>query len=225
MNELTAIVEQRIAGRPLEHILGWAEFCGLRIELDQGVFVPRRRTEFLVHRAITVAPSGAVAVDLCCGSGAVGAALAAAVDQVELYAVDIDPTAVRCARCNLTFAGAEVYEGDLCRPLPTHLRGRVDVLVCNAPYVPTQAIDLLPPEARKHEDPVALDGGSDGLDVVRRLVSEAPRWLAPGGHLLFEVSEAQASDAAGIVAGHELIASVAGSDDFDATVVMGRMPA
>jgi release factor glutamine methyltransferase len=132
---------------------------------------------------------------------------------------------VRCARRNLASAGAEVYEGDLCQPLPRHLRGRVDVLVCNAPYVPTQAIDLLPPEARKHEDSVALNGGPDGLDVVRRLISEAPRWLAPGGHLLFEVSAAQAPDAAVIVADHGLIANVASSDDFDATVVIGRRPA
>ena len=143
--DLAAMVDRRVAGLPLEHVLGWAEFCGLRIAVDPGVFVPRRRTEFLVRppgrrprRATTVV------VDLCCGSGAVGAALVAALDRVELYAVDIDPAAVRCARRNVAAAGGQVYEGDLYEPLPATLRGRVDVLVANAPYVPTEAIGLLP---------------------------------------------------------------------------------
>ena len=121
-----------------------------------------------------------------------GAALAAALDRVELYAVDIDPAAVRCARRNVAAAGGQVYEGDLYEPLPATLRGRVDVLVANAPYVPTEAVGLLPPEARIHEPRVALDGGADGLDVLRRVAAAAPLWLAPGGHLLVETSERQA---------------------------------
>ena len=134
--DLAAMVDRRVAGLPLEHVLGWAEFCGLRIAVDPGVFVPRRRTEFLVGQATALARPGAVVVDLCCGSGAVGAALVAALDRVELYAVDLDPTAVRCARRNVAAAGGQVYEGDLYDPLPATLRGRVDVLVANAPYVP-----------------------------------------------------------------------------------------
>jgi len=120
------MVDRRAAGVPLEHVLGWAEFCGLRIAVDPGVFVPRRRTEFLARQAAALARPRAVVVDLCCGSGAVGAALAAALDRVELYAVDIDPAAVRCARRNLAGAGGQVYEGDLYQPLPATLRGRVD---------------------------------------------------------------------------------------------------
>ncbi len=220
-NDLVTMVEHRVAGLPLEHVLGWAEFCGLRIVVDRGVFVPRRRTEFLVQQAVTFTPPRGVAVDLCCGSGAVGAALAAAVDYIDLYAVDINPAAVQCARRNLASSGGQVYEGDLFEPLPIHLRGRVDVLVSNAPYVPTQAIKLLPPEARMHEVPVALDGGADGLDVIRRLTAEAPHRLAAGGHLLFEVSESQAPDAARTVAANGLIASVARAGDLDATVVIG----
>ncbi len=96
--ELSAMVDRRAAGLPLEHVLGWAEFCGLRIAVDPGVFVPRRRTEFLVRQAIAIAPACPVIVDLCCGTGAVGAALAAALDGAELHATDIDPAAVRCAR-------------------------------------------------------------------------------------------------------------------------------
>ncbi|MGH3763447.1 MAG: putative protein N(5)-glutamine methyltransferase, partial [Actinophytocola sp.] len=123
-------------------------------------------------------------------SGAVAAAVAATVPDAELHGTDIDPAAVRCARRNVP--GGHLYGGDLYEPLPATLRGRVDVLVANAPYVPTDAIDLMPPEARLHEPRVALDGGVDGLDVLRRVIAGAPAWLAPGGHLLVETSDAQA---------------------------------
>ena len=176
-------------------------FCGLRIAVDPGVFVPRRRTEFLVHQATALAqqaqagavpPPPMVIVDLCCGSGAVGAALAAALEHVDLYAADLEPAAVLCARRNVAAAGGQVFQGDLYEPLPTTLLGRVDLLVANAPYVPTGAMALLPPEARLHEPRLALDGGGDGLDIARRVVEAAPLWLAPGGCLLIETSERQA---------------------------------
>src|SRR6266851_1957314 len=109
--ELDGMVGQRAAGLPLEQVIGWAEFCGLRITMTPGVFVPRRRTEFLVRQAAALARPGAVIVDLCCGAGAIGAALAAAVDRAEVYAADIDPAAVRCARRNLP--GGRVHQGDL----------------------------------------------------------------------------------------------------------------
>ena len=101
-----------------------------------------------------------------------------------MHAADIDPAAVRCARRNLGPAGGQVYQGDLYGPLPAGLRGRVDILLANVPYVPTSDVALLPPEAREHEARVALDGGPDGLDVLRRVAAGAPAWLAPGGHLL-----------------------------------------
>jgi release factor glutamine methyltransferase len=220
--ELTAMVDQRVAGLPLEQILGWAEFCGLRIVVEPGVFVPRRRTELLVREAASLARPGAVVVDLCCGSGAVGAALAAAVDGLELYAVDIDPAAVRCARRNVARSG-RVYKGDLYEPLPRALRGRVDILAVNAPYVPTDAVALMPPEARLHEARVALDGGADGLDVQRRVAADAAEWLAPRGHLLIETSERQAPQTAELVARSGLTPRVVRSDDLDATVVVGSL--
>ncbi|MEV0424829.1 putative protein N(5)-glutamine methyltransferase [Streptosporangium canum] len=245
--DLAAMVERRVAGLPLEHVLGWAEFCGLRITVDPGVFVPRRRTEFLARQAVALARQVAapaapadqadqadqavrvrprtVVVDLCCGSGAVGAALVAALDRVELHAVDIGPAEVRCAHRNVAAAGGRVYEGDLYEPLPATLRGRVDVLVASAPYVPTEAIDLLPPEARIHEPRVALDGGADGLDVVRRVIAEAPLWLAPAGCLLVEMSERQAPQALETVARAGLIPRVASFDELNATVVIGTRPA
>ncbi|GGX33610.1 putative protein N(5)-glutamine methyltransferase [Streptomyces chryseus] len=223
---LFAMVESRAEGLPLEHVLGWAQFRGHRFAVDPGVFVPRRRTEFLVEQAVALAPARAVVVDLCCGSGALGAALAASLEQVELYAADVDPAAVRCARRNVTAAGGQVYEGDLFAPLPaTTLRGRVDVLLANVPYVPTDEIDLLPPEARIHEARVALDGGADGLDVLRRVTADTARWLAPGGHLLFETSERQMPRAVETVVRGGLVPRVVTSDELYATVVIGTRAA
>jgi release factor glutamine methyltransferase len=224
VDDLTSMVDRRVAGFPLEHVIGWAEFCGLRIAVDPGVFIPRHRTEFLVRQAAALTQSGAVVVDLCCGSGAVGTALASTLERIELYATDIDPAAVRCARRNITAAAGHVYEGDLYEPLPSILRGRVDVLVANAPYVPTEAIRLLPPEARIYETRVALDGGADGLDVQRRVVAAAPMWLAPGGHLLVETSQRQAPQTVKIFAHSGLIPQVARLDELDATVVIGTRP-
>jgi release factor glutamine methyltransferase len=219
--ELAAMVDRRTTGEPLEHILGWAEFRGLRIAVHPGVFIPRRRTEFLVEQALTGLAAGAVVVDLCCGSGAVAAALAAAVPGLQAHAVDIDPAAVRCARRNLP--GGQVYEGDLYRPLPRRLRGGVDLLVANAPYVPTGELGLLPAEARGHEPRAALDGGADGLDVVRRVIRAAPPWLAPGGRLLIETSRHQAPIIRDAIAAAGLTPRVSRSDERDATVVGGRV--
>ncbi|MEU9783781.1 putative protein N(5)-glutamine methyltransferase [Streptomyces phaeochromogenes] len=218
--ELTVMVDRRVAGLPLEHVLGWAEFRGLRIAVEPGVFVPRRRTEFLVEQAVALAPEAPVVVDLCCGSGAVGAALAAALPGAELHAADVDPAAVRCARRNVG-AGAHVYEGDLFEALPRGLRGRIGVLAANVPYVPSGEVGLLPPEARDHEPLVALDGGGDGLDVLRRVAVEAPRWLAPGGSLLVETSECQAGLAVEILADAGLIPRLEVSGELYANVVIG----
>jgi len=221
---LAAMVERRVAGLPLEHVVGWAEFCGLRVAVDPGVFVPRQRTELLARRAAALARPGATVVDLACGSGAVGLAVAALVDGVTLHAVDIEPAAVRCARRNLAPVGAHVYEGDLFDPLPAHLRGRVDVLVANVPYVPTAAVHLMPREARDNEPLVALDGGFDGLAVFRRVAAGARDWLAPGGHLLMETGADQAAAAAGALAAAGLAPDVVSDEELPATVVSGRVP-
>ena len=219
--ELAAMVDRRVAGLPLEQVLGWAEFCGLRIAVDPGVFVPRRRTEFLVRQAEALARPGDVIVDLCCGTGAIAAALAARVDQAEVHAADIDPAAVRCTRRNLAGSTGRVYEGDLFEPLPPALRGRVAILAANVPYVPAAEIELLPAEARAHEPRVALDGGPDGLDLLRRVAAGAPAWLGPGGHLLIETSERQAPSAVAAFVASGLRARVESSADLGATVVIG----
>jgi release factor glutamine methyltransferase len=156
-----------------------------------------------------------VVVDLCCGTGAIGAAIAAAVPGAEVHAADVDPAAVACARRNVPV----VHQGDLYAALPDHLRGRVDLLVVNAPYVPTAAIATMPPEARDHEPRVALDGGVDGLDVQRRVAADAPAWLRPGGALLIETGADQAPRTAALFAAAGLTAEVAYAED--ATVVTG----
>lgn len=223
--ELDALVARRVAGSPLEQVLGWAEFGGLRIAVEPGVFVPRRRTELLVREAAARRPR--VLVELCCGSGAVAAVLAARLPGLEVHAADVDPAAVRCARRNLPTG--HVYAGDLDAPLPARLRHRVDVLVANAPYVPTAAIAAMPPEARDHEPRVALDGGADGLDVARRVLAAAPGWLAPGGVVIVETSVRQAPELAAAAAALGLRPAVVTDDEMEGTAVVagaafGRSP-
>ena len=230
--ELDELVRRRVEGLPLEQVLGWAEFCGLRILLDPQVFVPRRRTEYLVRQGVkllrargsrlTAGAAGTpVVVDLCCGSGAVGTALAASAGPIELHAADVDAAATACARRNVLPLGGEVHEGDLYGALPDRLRGRVDLLAVNAPYVPSGMIETMPPEARLHEKRSSLDGGPDGLELQRRVAAAAPEWLAPGGHLLIETSRQQAARTVQIFAGSGLSARVFRSRKRDATVVLG----
>lgn len=219
--ELAELADRRVAGFPLEHIIGWADFCGLRIELDPGIFVPRQRTEFLVRQAVALTRPGDVVVDLCCGSGAVGAALVASMECIELHAVDIDPAAVQCARRNIQLGKGFVYEGDLYDPIPVQLYNRVNVIIANAPYVPTEAIKFMPTEARVHEARIALDGGVDGLDVQRRIVAEAPHWLTKGGFLLVETSEKQAPLTAELFAQYGLIPKWVRSEEQDTNVIIG----
>jgi release factor glutamine methyltransferase len=233
--DLAEMVERRAAGLPLEHVVGWAEFCGLRVAVGPGVFVPRRRSELLVRQAIAVAsaprpdagPARAarpVVLDLCCGSGAIGVAVVAALGEAELHAADLEPAAVACARANVAAVGGQVYLGDLYDPLPATLRGRVDVLVVNAPYVPTAGIALLPSEARLHEPAIALDGGTDGVAIHRLVAAEAAAWLAPAGRLLIETSERQAGLTAAAMTAGGLVPTVISDDDLAATVVVGSLP-
>jgi release factor glutamine methyltransferase len=225
---LGELVERRIGGEPLEHLLGRVDFCGLRLAVEPGVFVPRSRTALLVEHALRALPERGsprpVAVDLCCGCGAVGAALLAARPETDLHAADVDPAAVACARVNVARVGGSVHQGDLYAALPAGLQGRVEVLLANVPYVPTEAIALMPPEARLFEPRVALDGGADGLDVARRVTAAALEWLAPGGCLLFETGEEQSTTAVGIATAAGLRARVAADDERGATVVLATRP-
>ncbi|MEV4466965.1 putative protein N(5)-glutamine methyltransferase [Micromonospora echinofusca] len=221
---LADLVERRVAGLPLEHVLGWAEFCGERIAVDPGVFVPRARTALLVDAAVAVTGPAAAVVDLCCGSGATTVALARRLAPRWLAAADVDPAAVACARRNLAPLAVPVFEGDLYDPLPVGWRGRLDLVLANAPYVPTAAVALMPPEARLHEAPVALDGGADGLAVLRRVAEGAARWLAPGGHLVVEAGETQVDALRAALTAVGLHPTVLRDDERDAIAVTARRP-
>ena len=227
--ELENMLRRRVEGLPLEQVVGWAEFAGLRVGVAAGVFVPRRRSEFLVATAIALETAERpVIADVCCGTGALGLAVAAGLSiagrgETELHAAEIDPDAVACARRNVEPAGGRVYEGDLYEPLPESLKGKVTTLLCNAPYVPTGDIAFLPAEAREYEHHVALDGGADGLDILRRAAAGAPEWLTPGGHLLVETSEHQAGAMTAIMTETGLAPRVFSDDEYGSTVVTGRL--
>jgi len=217
--DLARMVADRVAGLPLEQVVGYAEFCGLRVAVAPGVFVPRRRSTALVRLAAVGLGPGDVALDLCCGTGAIGAALLAAVPGLEVHAADVDPAAVACARRNLP--PGRVVESDLYDGLPAGLRGRLSVIVANAPYVPTDAIATMPPEARDHEHRVALDGGADGLDVQRRVIAAARAWLRPGGVLLVECGAHQAEASVAAMRAAGLAADVLHDDELGGTAVRG----
>lgn len=222
--DLDALVTRRVAGEPLEVLVGWADFAGVRVGVTPGVFVPRQRTALLAELAVDGLADGDVVVDLCCGTGAIGLAIATRAPGIVLHAADIEPAAVACARTNLAPVGGHVHEGDLDDPLPDELVGTVAVLVANVPYVPTGSIALMPPESRDHEPRVTVDGGADGLDVVRRLARIARRWLQPGGRLLVETSVEQADAVVALFAAAGLSARAHHDEERSATAVVGRLP-
>jgi release factor glutamine methyltransferase len=185
---LDDLVSRRTNGEPIAWLTGAVTFCGLRLFVEPGVYVPRSQTEPLARRAVTVLPSTGVAVDLCTGAGAIAAAMAAAVPTAQVLATELDHTAARCARRN----GVEVFEGFLDDPLPRAFVHRVDVLTAVVPYVPTDSLRLLPRDVRAFEPRLALDGGVDGMDVLAEVVRRSTRWLRPGGWLLLELGGDQA---------------------------------
>ena len=219
--EVEAWTARRVAGEPLERIVGWVDFAGVRVLLGPDVFVPRAKTGLLVRLAVETSPE--LVVDLCCGSGAVGAAVAARVPGAEVWASDLEAACVACARRNLP--PDRVVQGDLFDGLPAHLRGRVDVVTANAPYVPTAAIPTLPTEARDHEPLVALDGGRDGIDLHRRIAAEAGAWLRPGGRLIIETGPAVAHLTAAGCRGAGLEPRVVRDEDLEAVAVVAVAPA
>jgi release factor glutamine methyltransferase len=223
-DELATLVGRRTKGEPLEQVVGYADFCGVRIRLRPGVFVPRVRSGLLARIAISSAErkTAPIVVDLCCGSGALAAVVATRVRVGALHAADVDAAAVACAGDNLAAWGGHVHHGDLFAALPTSLLGRIDVLLANVPYVPTEHIRLLPAEARLHEPRTALDGGLDGLDLLRAVAKTAPSWLAPGGVMLSEVMAAQAEAATVVMHESSLRPEIVTDDDLEATVVLGH---
>jgi release factor glutamine methyltransferase len=185
---LDAAVRRRLTGEPLAWITGRVTFCELDVHVDPDVYVPRWLTEPLALRAVGRLPEQGIAVDLCTGSGAIAVVLRARRPEARVVATDIDPRAVACAAAN----GVAAYLGDLFEPLPADLDGRVDVVVSVVPYVPTPELPLLQRDTFTFERPLSYDGGTDGADILRRVLVEAPRYLRRGGALLLEVGGDQA---------------------------------
>jgi release factor glutamine methyltransferase len=182
---LEAWVRRRERGEPLPWITGRMEFCGRSVRVDSGVYVPRVQSEDLARRAAALLAAAdddvPAAADLCTGAGAIAAHIRASLPAARVVGLDIDPRAAACARRN----GVPALVGDLERaPLRP---GAFAVVTAVAPYVPTAAIRLLPADVQRYEPRAALDGGDDGLDVVRRVVAAAAHLLRPGGWLVTEL--------------------------------------
>jgi release factor glutamine methyltransferase len=210
---LRSFVERRLTGEPLAWIIGSVSFCGVKIRVDPGVYVPRWQSEPLVRRAAQRLPARGVAIDLCSGSGAVAKALMTRHPHARVVASDIDSSAVACATAN----GVETYLGDLFTPLPRDLEGRFDVVVAVAPYVPTSELALLQRDTFTFESPLAYDGGGDGTDILRRVISASPRFLRHGGALLLEIGGNQADALSAYLAGAGYMAvEVLADEDGDA---------
>jgi release factor glutamine methyltransferase len=194
---LGALVERRVAGSPLAHLTGRQSFLGVELLAGPEALVPRVETEILGRTALDLVRTtdGSLVVDLCTGAGNLAAAVAVAAPQVTLHAADLSTSAVGLARANMVFAGVAdrvtVSDGDLFDALPADLRGRVDVLICNPPYISSARVGEMAAEISEHEPRMAFDGGSLGLSIVSRLVQEAPDWLRPGGWLCFEIGLGQ----------------------------------
>lgn len=197
---LDDLVARRLRGEPLAWIRGFVRFCGVRVLVHPGVFVPRPHTEALARRAVGLLPDRGVAVDLCTGSGAVAAVLRSARPNATVLATDLDPVAVACARAN----GIDALLGDLDEPIPRDMLDRVDVVTAVVPYVPAEELHLLPRDVLDHEPRHALEGGPGGAAVLARAAAAAGRLLRPGGRVLLELGGDQADKVARILSEHGL---------------------
>jgi len=185
---LDSLVRRRLSGEPLAWITGSVTFCDSEIRVDPGVYVPRWQSEPLARRAVERLPASGAAIDLCTGAGAIAKTLRKERPGAQVVASDISELAVACAAAN----GVEVYRGDLFSPLPSKLEGSVDVVVGAVPYVPTLALALLPHGTLAFESPLSYDGGIDGTEILRRVLTDSPRFLRRGGALLLELGGEQA---------------------------------
>lgn len=185
---LVSLVHRRLRGEPLAWVTGHAAFGELIVTVNPGTYVPRWQSLELAGRAAARLPEHGLGIDLCTGSGAIAAAMRLRRPSARIVGTDIDPGAIACARAN----GVEALRGDLFDPIPSDFEGATDVVVAVVPYVPTSALQYLPHDARAYELPSHYHGGADGTDVLRRVVTGAPRFLRPGGALLLEVGGEQA---------------------------------
>ena len=184
---LLELVACRCNGEPLAWLVGWTRFCGERVLVRPGVYVPRPQSEQLADEALARLPRCGLAVDLCTGSGAIAVVLGRRRPGARV-ATEIDPLAAACARDN----GIEVIVGDMTAALPDEVRGRIDVVTAVVPYVPSDELRLLPCDIVTYEPKRALDGGVDGTDLLRRAILESVGLLRSGGSLLLELGGSEA---------------------------------
>jgi release factor glutamine methyltransferase len=206
LEQYRELVRRRARSEPVAYILGEKEFYGLRLKTTPAALIPRPETELLVDEALELAknlwPDGAIeAADIGCGGGAVALALARELPRAEIRAVDLSPDALALALANARELGLDsrltFMEGDLAAPLA----GRRFHLICaNLPYIPEEEMAGLMPDVGNYEPRLALNGGPEGLGLIRRLLPDVPGLLAPGGRLLLEIwpdSLAALADSAG----------------------------
>ena len=182
-SRLELLLQRRLTGEPLAWITGRTEFCGLELLVDRGVYVARWQTEPLARLAAQRLPVQGTAIDLSTGSGAIARVLMTSRPAARVVATDLDEAAVACARRN----GVDAYHGDLFNPLPAGLEGDTDVVVAVVPYVPSAELALLQRDTLRFESPLAYDGGGDGTEILKAVISESTRFLRPGGRLLLEI--------------------------------------
>ncbi len=189
--DFESLLLRRLAREPVSYIVGRREFWGRPFLVDPSVLVPRPETELLVERALKIAPPGGIVADIGTGSGCI--AISVALDRPDLvvYATDRSPEALAVARLNAAELGAEgrirFLEGSLLDPLPE----RADVIIANLPYVPTQELAELELEVSSWEPRPALDGGPDGLDLVRQLITQLPSHVKQPAACLLEIDPRQ----------------------------------
>jgi release factor glutamine methyltransferase len=198
------LVRRRAQGQPLQQILGETEFYSRVFKVKPGVFIPRPETERLVEEAVALlAPPdrrllAPVVVEIGCGTGIIGISLAMEIPRLTVYATDVNPTAVKLTEHNAHTLGAgpriHVLPGNRFDPLPAHLKGQVDLVVSNPPYIREADIPGLAAEVSEHDPVEALSGGQDGLVFYRALVSGVSDWLRPGGHMAVEIGDDQGQD-------------------------------
>ena len=194
-------VSRRARREPLQRILGWEEFRGVRVRLTDAVLVPRPETETLVEWALALLPPpGArrlLAIDLGTGSGCIACALASERPDLDVIAVDVSPAAAAVARDNTRALGLASRVGVVAADLLDGIRDLgADLIVSNPPYLPSALVPELPPEVRIHEPRLALDGGADGLALIRRIATTARRYLRPSGALAIETAGGDQVEAA-----------------------------
>lgn len=199
--QFSMLVERRLNSEPVAYLLGRRAFYDREFIVTPAVLIPRPETEDLLERALAslqAARPGAVAVDVGTGSGALAVTFAALRPHVQVYATDISPAALAVARLNAQQHGAQItfLEGDLLVPLVE--KGiHVDIIMANLPYIDSAVVPTL--EVSRHEPILALDGGADGLDLVRRLLEQAPAVIRPGGLILLEIGYNQGTRTAALI--------------------------